>query len=401
MDTIVEIPGSVCASEGFSAAGVTAGIKESGQPDLALIVSDRRASAAGVFTTNRLVAAPVLVSREHIRDGSASAIVVNSGNANACTGDQGLADARRMAHVSGEVLGVPAGSVLVASTGVIGHALPMERVESGIRAAARSLGRDGSHAARAIMTTDTRPKEIAVEIRHGESAFRLGGIAKGVGMIGPKMATLLGFVTTDAAVWPEVLQSSLRAAVERSFNCITVDGDMSTNDTVLLLANGASGVQIGPGSPLHTAFAAGLLHVCTHLARELARDGEGATKLIEIEVLGARSPAQARLVAMTMANSPLFKTAIFGNDPNWGRALAAAGRSGVPVDPSAMTLHLAGIPVARAGQALPFDAAAARSALESEEVRVVLDLGQGRSSAKVWTCDFSYDYVRINAEYHT
>jgi glutamate N-acetyltransferase/amino-acid N-acetyltransferase len=401
MGSLEAIPGSVCAPAGFRAGTSAAGLKESGDPDIALIVSDRPATAAGVFTTNRVVAAPVVLAKERAARGQARGIVVNAGNANACTGNQGLADAHRMAAVAAEALGVGPEEVLVASTGVIGHRLPMERVEAGIREAAGRLEADGAAAARAILTTDTRPKEIAVAVTVGGQRIRVGGIAKGSGMIGPRMATLLAFVTTDAAIWPEVLQASLRSAVERTFNCLTVDGDMSTNDCLLVLANGAAGVNAAPGSPVHTAFCEALLHVCTHLTRELARDGEGATKRMQVEVTGARSALQARQVAMTIANSPLVKTAIFGNDPNWGRILAAAGRAGVPLDPVRLQLTLGGIPLVRGGEPLPYDAGEARKALAAEEVCVVLDLGQGRFAATVWSCDFSYDYVRINAEYHT
>jgi glutamate N-acetyltransferase/amino-acid N-acetyltransferase len=397
----LEIPRSICAARGFRAAGIAAGLKQSGDPDMALIASDRPASVAAVFTTNRVAAAPILLSRQHARSGRARAIVVNSGNANACTGARGLADAARMAEVTAEALGTRTEEILVASTGIIGHPLPIERIEAGIRAAARQLGEDGAPAARAIMTTDTRPKAVAVEVAVGDYRLRIGGIAKGAGMIAPHMATMLAFVTTDAQIWPEVLQAALRSGVERSLNCLTIDGDTSTNDCVFTLANGASEVRVSPGSPVHTAFSEGLLYVLTWLAREIARDGEGATKLIEVVVSGARSVAQARQVALTIANSPLVKTAMFGNDPNWGRILMAAGRSGAPLDPLALDLTVAGIPLVRCGEPLPFDPAAARAALAAPEVRVALDLGQGRSRATVWTCDLSYDYVRINAEYHT
>ncbi|MBI3911609.1 MAG: bifunctional glutamate N-acetyltransferase/amino-acid acetyltransferase ArgJ [Armatimonadetes bacterium] len=401
MAALTQVSGSVCAPRGYRAAGVTAGIKSSGLPDVALVVSDLPASAAGVFTTNRIVAAPVQVSREHLQDGRARAIVCNSGNANCLTGAQGLADARRMAALTAEALGIEPDEVLVASTGVIGNPLPMERVEAGIRVAARELIAEGSAAARAIMTTDTRPKEYAVEFLDGGCAARVGGIAKGVGMIGPHLATMLAFLTTDVQVWPEVLQSTLRTVAEQSFNCVTVDGDTSTNDSVFLLANGASGLTVRPGSPAHRAFEAALTQVCVHLAKELARDGEGATKLIEVRVTGARSPAQARQAARTIANSPLVKTAFFGNDPNWGRIVAAAGRSAAALDPARLSLEIAGIPTVRDGEPVPFDRDAARAALNHPEVSLTLDLGVGRASATVWTCDLTYEYVKINAEYTT
>jgi glutamate N-acetyltransferase/amino-acid N-acetyltransferase len=313
-----------------------------------------------------------------------------------------MRDARRMAHLAGELLGIPATEVLVASTGIIGRLLPMERVEAGLRSAAGELSPEGeSSAARAIMTTDTRPKEIAVEVPLDGKAIRIGGICKGSGMIAPNMATMLAFITTDADVWPEVLQSAMRGAVERTFNCVTVDGDTSTNDTLLILANGASGVRVPPASPAHAAFCDALCYVCEHLAKELARDGEGATKLVEVRVRGARSAAQARKVGLSIANSPLVKTALFGNDPNWGRILCAAGYSGVPFDAARMGLTLCGFPLVRNGEPVAFDEAAVSAAMKAPEVTIVLDLGQGGQSATVWTCDLSYDYVRINAEYTT
>jgi len=402
MAEFFEVPGAVCAPQGFRAAGVAAGIKPSGNPDVTLIVSDYPASAAGVFTTNRVVAAPVIVSREHLAGGAARAIAINAGNANACTGTQGMQDARRMAQVAAQLLEVPVEQVLVASTGIIGRPMPMDRLEAGLALAASELSAEnGSQAARSIMTTDTRPKEIAVEITIDGVRVRIGGICKGSGMIEPNMATMLAFITTDAEVWPEVLQSALTSAVERSFNCVTVDGDTSTNDSLLILANGASGVRVTPDSPAHRAFCEGLLHVCTHLAKELARDGEGATKLVEIQVHGARSTSQARTVGKSIANSPLVKTALYGNDPNWGRILCAAGYSGVPIDQDRLALTLCGYPLVREGEPVEFDEAAVSQAMREPEVLILLDLGQGRYSSTVWTCDFSYDYVRINAEYTT
>lgn len=401
MAAFEQVSGSVCAPRGFLAAGVAAGIKPSGNPDVTLIVSEVPASVAAIFTQNRVVAAPVLVSREHVKDGRARAIAINAGNANACTGEEGMRNARRMAELTGELIGCPAEEVVVCSTGVIGRMLPMDRLEAGLKRAAKELAPDGAPAARAIMTTDTRPKEIAVEIPVDGKTLRIGGICKGSGMIAPNMATMLAFLTTDAEVWPEVLHSALRSAAERTFNCLTVDGDTSTNDTLAMLANGASGVRITPGSPGNRRFCDGLLQVCTHLAKELARDGEGATKLVEIRVRGARSSAQARKIGLSIANSPLVKTALFGNDPNWGRILCAAGYSGAEVDPDRMSLDLCGIPLVRSGTPVPFEEAAASAAMKVPEVRVELDLGLGRGSATLWTCDFSYDYVRINAEYTT
>lgn len=402
MAEFFEIPGAVCAPQGFRAAGVAAGIKPSGNPDVTLIVSDFPATAAGVFTRNRVVAAPVLVSREHLEGGKARAIAINAGNANACTGAQGMLDARRMAQITAQLLEVPVEQVLVASTGIIGRPMPMDRLEAGLELAMVGLSAEnGSQAAQSIMTTDTRPKEIAVEISIEGSKIRIGGICKGSGMIEPNMATMLAFVTTDAEVWPEVLQAALSSAVERTFNCVTVDGDTSTNDSLLILANGASGVRVTPESPAHRAFCEGLLYVCTYLAKELARDGEGATKLVEIQVHGARSTAQARKVGKSIANSPLVKTALYGNDPNWGRILCAAGYSGAPIEQERLALTLCGYPLVREGEPVEFEEATVSQAMKSPEVLILLDLGQGRHSSTVWTCDFSYDYVRINAEYTT
>jgi glutamate N-acetyltransferase / amino-acid N-acetyltransferase len=397
-----EISNSVCAPEGFRVAGVAAGIKTEG-PDVALIVSEVPAHAAALFTTNRVQAAPILISREHLRatHGRARAIVVNSGNANACTGAQGLADARRMAAAAGEALDLPAEQVLVASTGIIGHAMPMEKLEAGIQNAAAALARDAGPAAAAIMTTDLVPKAAAVEFEFGGRPVRIGGICKGSGMIGPHLATMLAFLTTDADVWPEVLHPSLSAVAARTFNCTTVDGDTSTNDTLAILANGRSGVSVRPNSPALQAFEAALELVCTQLARALARDGEGATKLIEIRVRGARNAVDARRIAMTMANSPLVKCAFFGNDPNWGRLMMAAGRAGVRFDPARADLWIGDVQLVRHGEPLPFDTGAAAATMKQSEVSVTLELAEGASNARVWTCDFSYDYIRINAEYHT
>jgi glutamate N-acetyltransferase/amino-acid N-acetyltransferase len=398
--TYTTIPNSIAAPAGFRAAGVAAGIKSAG-PDVALIVADRTASAAAVFSRNRVLAAPILVSREHLRDGQMRAVVVNSGNANSCTGERGLADARRMAVVTAEAVGCRPEEVIVSSTGIIGHHMPMDRIEAGIRKAASELSREGGNAARAIMTTDTRPKEIAVEFSIDGRPVRIGGIAKGSGMIGPNLATMLAFVTTDAEVWPEVLRAALAESAEKSFNSMTVDGDSSTNDTLAILASGNSGVSIRPNSAAFDAFSNALDHVCIYLAKELARDGEGATKLIEIRVTGARTVGQARKVGLTVANSPLVKTAFYGNDPNWGRILMAAGRAGVAIDPNRIALRIGGIRLVERGAPVEFDVQAASAALRQPEVGVDLDLGIGGAGAVVWTCDFSYDYVKINAEYHT
>ncbi len=392
----------MCAPLGYRAAGVAAGIKPSGNPDVTLIVSDFPSSAAGLFTTNRVCAAPVTVSREHLADGRARAIAVNAGCANAVTGERGMQDARAMAATAAAALGLGPEDVLVASTGVIGRHLPMDRLRDGLSHAAAELSADGGPAAaRAILTTDTRPKEIAVEMEVDGRPVRIGGICKGSGMIAPNMATMLAFLTTDAAVDPALLHAELRDAADQTINCVTVDGDTSTNDSLFLLANGASGVRIAAGTPGHTAFRAGLLHVCRHLGRELARDGEGATKLVEVRVTGAKSEPEARQVARSIANSPLVKTALFGNDPNWGRVLCAAGYSGVEFDAALLSLQICGHPLVSKGEPIPFEEAAVSAAMKVPEVTVHLDLGRGEAHGFYWTCDFSYDYVRINAEYTT
>jgi len=394
--------GAITWPKRFLAAGVRAGIKEQGE-DVALIYSEMPASAAGVFTANIVRAAPVLVSQLRVPRATARAVIVNSGNANACTGEQGLQDARAMTAQTARLLEIAEEDVLVASTGVIGKRLPMDRVSAGIEEAVRSLSRDGGpSAARAIMTTDTRPKEESAEVSIGGSKVRIGGIAKGAGMICPNVATMLSFITTDAAVAPEMLQVALSNAAERSFNCLTVDGDSSTNDTVIVLANGAAGnPRIERRDRDWEEVADALEFVSVSLAKQIAKDGEGATKMIEITVRGAKSFQDARQIARTVANSPLVKTAMFGCDANWGRVLAAAGRAGVDFDPSAVSLFFGTTPVVRHGEPVDFSQAEMHELLRGSEVNVLLEIGSGPGSAAVWTCDFSYDYVRINAEYHT
>lgn len=386
--------------DGFRASGVACGLKPEGR-DLALITSDRPAAAAGVFTTNQVQAAPIRVNVEHLADKTAQAIVINSKNANACTGEQGLADARLTAReVAGE-LDVAPENVLVNSTGVIGVPLPMDKIRSGIPVAVRELRDDGwADASAAIMTTDTVPKMASARIRLDGPVVTICGIAKGAGMIAPDMATMLGFVATDAGVAPHLLETCLREAADRSFNCITVDGDTSTNDTVLLLANGAACER--PLSPGEVAtFQTGLNAVCGSLARQIARDGEGATKLITVRVAGAASTREARTIGLSVGNSNLVKTAVFGRDPNWGRILCAIGYAGIPVDPEVITVSMAGIPIYGRGRGLPYDTDEAIRALSADDVDIEIDLGKGNWSATVYTCDLTYDYVRINAEYTT
>ncbi|MEN6370888.1 MAG: bifunctional glutamate N-acetyltransferase/amino-acid acetyltransferase ArgJ [Armatimonadota bacterium] len=397
-----KIEGAVTAPKGFSAAGARCGIKAQGT-DLALIVSDVDASCAGLFTTNAFKAAPVLVSSEHAASGHSRAVVANSGNANACTGERGMSDAVRMTSLVADAAGLDVNDVMVCSTGVIGHFLPMDKIEAGIKAAAQALSPDGGlDAARAIMTTDRRMKAVAYEFEIDGKPVRMGAIAKGSGMICPNVATMFCFITTDAAIEPEILHSCLAKSAECSFNSLTVDGDTSTNDSVIMLANGLAGnKKIEPGTPALEVFQSVLDTITVELAREIARDGEGATKLVEVVVKNAAGYQGAKTIALTIANSPLVKTAVFGEDPNWGRILAAAGRSGVKLDPAKIDLYLGDLLIVKNGNPLDLPADEARHPMLEPEIVVTLDLNMGSSSAKVFTCDFSYDYVKINAEYHT
>lgn len=401
--SIRSVAGGVVAPHGFTAAGVGCGIKAGGAHDLALLACETRASAGGVFTTNLAQAAPVLVSRDHLTQsgGYARGVVINSGCANACTGRQGLVHARDMAQTTAAALSCDVRDVLVASTGVIGVNLDMTKVERGIGDAARQLSTGGGRAAAlAIMTTDPFPKESSVEAVGPAGSFRVGGMAKGSGMIEPLMATMLAVVTTDAAVEPGLLQRALKAVADDTFNAITVDGECSTNDCVFLLASGASGVRLGESEwPL---LLQGLRAVCEPLAIGIVRGGEGATKLITVRVTGARSATEARQTARAIANSPLVKTAVHGGDPNWGRLVAVAGRSG-----SAFVLDRAAVrigPVVLFSDGVPHDERAPDAAvyLQQREVEVEVDLGTGGAAhSHMWTCDLSAEYVRINAEYRT
>ena len=391
----------VTTPQGFRASGTHAGIKTSGA-DLALLVSDVPATAAAVFTTNLAQAAPVLVSREHLTrsGGAARAIVINSGCANACTGDEGLQVARDMAADTARLVDCPVEQVLVASTGVIGVALPIAKIRTGLPAAIAALSADqGAAAARAIMTTDPFPKEASAQIAIGGRPVAIGGMAKGSGMIEPRMATMLGFVTTDAAISPSLLDRALRDAVDGTFNAITVDGEPSTNDCVMILANGVSGVTIDESS--YSSLVDGLVDVCRTLALGIVRGGEGATKLVAINVSGAASPAEARRAAKAIANSLLVKTAIHGGDPNWGRLIAVAGRAGVAFDLSRAAVRIGSIVLFRDGR--PYDEASPQAAdyLKRTDIDISVDLGSGTASSTVWTCDLSAEYVRINADYRT
>ncbi|MDR3685579.1 MAG: bifunctional glutamate N-acetyltransferase/amino-acid acetyltransferase ArgJ [Coriobacteriia bacterium] len=397
------VPGGVTAPRGFSACGVSAGLKAAGALDVALVVAKQTCPAAGVFTTNKVAAAPVVVSRRHVSAGKARGVVVNAGNANACTGAAGERDAEATADTLAALLGCDAGDVLVCSTGVIGVPLPSGKLLGALPGAVAGLAADGgARAAQAIMTTDTVAKEAAVQLELGGVTYRVGGMAKGSGMIQPNMATMLSVITTDAPLDSGACDAALRAAVTATFNRVTVDSDTSTNDTCVLLASGAAGGEpIATNDPRFGALAAAVRVVAESLARMIARDGEGATKLITVIVRGAASDADAELAAFAIANSPLVKTAVFGRDANWGRVAMAIGKCGCALDPVAFDITFAGIPVCSAAAALGFDEDAAFEALGATDVDIEVDLHLGAAEATVWTCDLTYDYVRINGEYRS
>ena len=403
LDVWETIGGGVTAAAGFMAAGVVAGLRASGRKDICLIVSSEPAAAAGVFTRNTMAAAPVIVSREHVATGRLRAIVANAGNANACTGERGLRDAQSMARETATALGCKPVEVAVASTGVIGVHLPIEMVTRGIAEAVGELDSNaGSDAAEAVMTTDTFPKETAVAFTVGGERCAMGGLAKGAGMIRPDMATMLSFVTTDAALSPAAADAALRSAVAMTFNRISIDGDTSTNDMVLFLANGAAGGDIiDVGDPDLDVVTAALTHVCGELARMIVRDGEGATKLVTVTVRGAVSMSDAEKAAFAIAESPLVKTALYGQDANWGRVAMAIGKSGAAVDASTVEIAFAGITTCVNGMAVAFDEVEASAALAEDEVEVLVDLHAGDGEATVWTCDLTHDYIRINADYRS
>lgn len=402
---LTKIAGGITAPQGFKAAGVHAGIKKNGNEDVGLIYSTVPAAGAAMFTTNKMAAAPVQVSRQAIERGAARAIIVNSGCANACTGEQGLKDAQVMALETAKALNIDACEVLVASTGVIGVPLPMDKVKAGITQAAAALSENGHEAAlAAIMTTDTFKKSCAYEFKLDGKTCKIAGIAKGAGMIHPNMATMLSFITTDAAIAPAILKKALSEAVELSFNMISVDGDTSTNDMVTVLANGQGGNELitSTDSPAYQEFYAALKVVCTELAQLIVRDGEGATKFLEINVTGAGSFADAKLAAMAIAKSPLVKTAFFGQDPNWGRILCAVGYSGAKSEPEKTSLDIGGLTIVSNGQgAAGFDTDKLKEVMAAKDIAITVSLGMGEASATVWTCDFSYEYVKINGEYTT
>jgi len=400
--------GTVTSPSGFSAAAVSCGFKESGGPDLALIYSHSDCSAAGMFTRNRVVGAPVIVDKDTLAGNSdrLRAIVANAGVANACTGPKGMAAARITQTLAAKALDCLSDQVLVLSTGVIGVPLDIEKMAEGIPLAANQLSPEAGQAvARAIMTTDTRPKHLAVRVQLADGEATIGGMAKGSGMIHPDMATMLAVLTTDAAISPESLRDVLSPAVERTFNRISIDGDTSTNDTVLILANGASGRRLSDYASL-TEFAEGVEALCGELSRKIVRDGEGASKFVTIRVTGTHDEAEAVRIGRTIATSPLVKTAFAGGDPNWGRILAAAGRAGIDFDPGLVRLWIAaetGMELAVVDQGAPTEATAAELAavFKLPSFRVHLDLGMGPGEATVWTCDMTREYVSINADYHT
>jgi len=396
--------GTVTTPKGFLAGATCAGLKKKveGALDLAILSAEVPCAGAALFTTNRIKAAPVVLSRQRLQSGKVSAIVVNSGCANACVGEVGLGDAAEMTDLAARNLGVSPETVLVASTGVIGKRLPMGLINPGIKRI--KVSRDGGHKlARAIMTTDTVPKEAAVAVSADGGEFVIGGTVKGSGMLHPNLATFLCFLTTDAAAEPDFLKHALRKTADVSFNMVSIDGDTSTNDMVLIMADGMAdgGRTISPGSQQAEVFQAALNHLCIHLAKSIARDGEGASQLIEVNVSGASSFADAGLVARTIAGSPLVKTAVHGNDPNWGRIIAAAGRSGVEVVESRINLSIGGICLLKAGCPVSFNEADVVRALGSSEVAINLELNLGTAKATAWGCDLSGEYVAINSEYTT
>ena len=394
----------ITAPLGFRASGIHCGIKKPDLLDLALCVSDVSGPIAGVFTKNRVAAAPVLLDRRHLRSHSGRAIIVNSGNANACTGAQGLAAAKAMATVVAEQLIIPVNHVFVGSTGVIGRVLPIDRITAAVPTLIARLSiSGGDHAAQAILTTDLRPKTVVNQTKIGGRVVTIGGMAKGSGMIHPNMATMLAYLTTDAAIAPAALQQALRSAVNQSFNCITVDGDTSTNDTVLCLANGlAKNRLIQQGTGPYREFEQLLTDAARELALMICRDGEGVTKVVTIAVQGAATTAAAKRVADTIATSNLVKTALFGEDANWGRVMAAIGRSGVAIDPGKVTIRFGDTVMVQQGVGMGMEAEQRiAQVFKQKEFTITVQLGQGQAHAHMWTTDLSYDYVRINASYRS
>jgi len=397
--------GCIVAPKGFKAGATYCGIKTiKDSLDLGIIFSEFPATGAALFTTNQIYAAPVKLSRKVAPKGHIRAFVINSGNANACTGEQGYKDAEEMARIAARCLKISEDEIIVASTGIIGRGLPMGKIAAGIKAAATSLGNTpthGNNVARAIMTTDTKQKDIAVRLKINNKDVIVGGITKGAGMIAPNLATMLCFLTTDVSISTLLLNECLRNAVESSFNRITIDGHMSTNDTIAIIANGASGVNITSKGPELQVFQEGLNYVTSYLAKAIVKDGEGATKFIQIDVVGARSRSDATKIARSVADSPLVKTAINGCDPNWGRIVSAAGYAGVELDESKTNLYINDILIFAKGMPTQCDLNKLGTSMKGSDITIRLELGLGNCSDTVWTCDLSHEYVTINAEYHT
>lgn len=393
----------VTFAKGFTAAGIKAGIKKSGNEDLAVIYTAKAAAVAGTFTKNAVAAAPVYVSKDVVKNKTAHAIVANAGCANACTGEQGMKDAKGMAAITAAQLGIKAEEVIVASTGVIGVNLPMDKVDAGIKKAISELSETGSvNAGSAIITTDTHSKTREMEFVLGGQTVRMGAIAKGSGMIQPNMATMLCFITTDAAIEQTLLQKALSTVVETSFNMISIDGDMSTNDMAVVLANGAAGNPlIAEENEDYTVFCTKLSELCQSLSQEIAADGEGATKFITIQVKSAPSFEDAKTVAMSVAKSPLVKTAFFGEDPNWGRVICAIGYAGVEMIPEKTKVAFGGVTVFENGMGVDSAVEKLHKVMEEHDIVIDIDMGLGEAEATVWSCDLSYEYVKINGEYHT
>jgi len=396
--------GSITSPQGFMAGVAQAGIKKADRYDIAIIYTPDLCSAAGVFTSNKVKAAPVVLSKEHLQSGRGQAVVVNSGCANACTGNKGYEDAQAMARLAAEALGCETENVFVASTGVIGTYLPMDKVSSGIIEAARNMSAEnGRLAARAIMTTDTVPKEIAVQTEINGILATIGAMAKGSGMIHPNMATMLGFITTDVAIEPELLQKTLKEVTEGTFNMVTVDGDTSTNDSLFILANGRAGNKLlsAATDPGYKEFVEALTYVCTDLAKKIAKDGEGATKFLTVRVEGAKSLEDARKAARTIAASSLVKAAVYGKDANWGRLICALGYSGIDFDPMKVDMYLGPIQMMEKGSSLVFSEEEAKKYFEEDDITAVIRLNEGIYEAEAWGCDLTHEYVSINADYRS
>lgn len=397
--------GCIVAPRGFKAGATYCGIKTvKDSLDLGIIFSEYPATGAALFTTNQIHAAPVKLSRKIVQKGRVRAFVINSGNANACTGAQGYKDAEEMIRIAARYLQISEDEILVASTGIIGRPLPMDKIFTGIKTAATSLGNTPEHGnatARAIMTTDTKQKDVAVRLKINNKDVIIGGITKGAGMIAPNLATMLCFLTTDVSMPASLLNECLRNSVESSFNRITIDGHMSTNDTIAVIANGASGVNIPSKNNDLLVFQQGLDYVTSNLAKAIVLDGEGATKFVQIDVVGARSRSDATKIARAIADSPLVKTALNGEDPNWGRIISAAGYAGVELDESKINLYINDILIFAKGMPTPCDLITLGTSMKGRDIKIRLELRQGDYKDTIWTCDLSHEYITINAEYHT